>query len=95
MKTTGELEGSFPAFDDLFEEEPAELEANLSPAIEEKVEDKILIKEIGQNSEEWKDAFSISENVPGKVAGFCSLHNRLSGFFFAGELPLQLLQGKR
>ena len=44
--------GSFPAFDDLFEEEPAELEANMSPAIEDKVEEKIIIKEIGQNSEE-------------------------------------------
>ena len=61
MKTTGDLAGSFPAFDDLFEEEPAELEANLSPAIEDKVEEKILIKEIGQNSEEWKDAM---ENFP-------------------------------
>ena len=37
------------------------MEANLSPAIEEKVEEKILIKEIGQNSEEWKDAL---ENFP-------------------------------
>jgi hypothetical protein len=38
--------------------------------------------------------FSIVGNVPGKVAGFRSLHNRLSGFFHSGELPLQLFQGK-
>ena len=28
----------------------------MSPAIEDKVEEKIIIKEIGQNREEWKDA---------------------------------------
>ena len=56
MKSTGENEESFPAFDDLFDEDAAQEEGNESPAVEEKVEVKVILKEIGQNSEEWKDA---------------------------------------
>jgi hypothetical protein len=56
MKTTGENHGTFPAFEDLFEEVQVELEESESLPVEEKVEVKITLKEIGQNSEEWKDA---------------------------------------
>jgi hypothetical protein len=56
VKSTGENEESFPAFNDLFDEDAAQEEENESPAVEEKVEVKVILKEIGQNSEEWKDA---------------------------------------
>jgi hypothetical protein len=56
VKSTGENEESFPAFDDLFDDYAALEEENESPAVEEKVEVKVILKEIGQNSEEWKDA---------------------------------------
>jgi hypothetical protein len=53
VKSTGENEESFPAFDDLFDEDAAQEEENETPAVEEKVE---VIVFIAQNSEEWKDA---------------------------------------
>jgi hypothetical protein len=56
VKSTGENEDSFPAFNDLFDEDAAQEEENESLAVEEKVEVKVILKEIGQNSEEWKDA---------------------------------------
>jgi hypothetical protein len=56
VKSTGENVESFPAFDDLFDEDAEQEEENESPAVKEKVEVKVILKEIGQNSEEWKDA---------------------------------------
>jgi hypothetical protein len=56
VKPTGENVESFPAFDDFFDEDAEQEEENESPAIEEIVEVKVILKEIGQNSEEWKDA---------------------------------------
>jgi hypothetical protein len=65
VKSTGENEESFPAFDDLFDEDAAQEEENESPAVEEKVEVKVILKEI-----------SISKDVPGKAAGFRAVCHR-------------------
>jgi hypothetical protein len=54
MKSTAENGGSFLAFNNLFGEEPVELDEIDLRAVEGKVEVKVLLKEIGQNSDEWK-----------------------------------------
>ena len=60
MKSTGESGGSFLAFNNLFGEEPVELDEIDLRAVEGNVEVKVLLKEIGQKSDEWKVAKNIN-----------------------------------